>query len=246
MLKKIARMLPNKFDHLFIDADILVYRVGWTTNGLPESFAIARLENVYQGILEDTKPDNAISVLSATDKSNFRLDISADYKATRKSERPEHFYRLRDFFIEELGAVVKDGQEADDTIGILCSQLAGHTSVIASIDKDLLQIPSWHYNFVKKKFEYVSEIEGIRHFYWQLLVGDSGDNVKGISGIGPKRATRILEGCETEEEMFQTIKQIYMKTYQKDWNERLLKTGRLLKIRRTENELWNFPKEDQG
>jgi len=240
-----ARTLPNKFDHLLIDGDILVYRVGWTTNGLPESFAIARLENVYQGILEDTKTERGTIVLSATDKSNFRLDISADYKATRKSDKPEHFYSLRNFFIEKRGALVTDGQEADDTIGILCSQLEGHCNVIASIDKDLLQLPAWHYNFVKKSFEYVSEVEGIRHFYWQCLVGDSGDNVKGISGIGPKRATRILEGCETEEEMFQTTKQIYMKTFPTEWNERLLKTGRLLKIRRKENELWEFPKVGQ-
>lgn len=87
---------------------------------------------------------------------------------------------------------------------------------IVSLDKDMLSIPGLHYSWriegevkgkkwVKEaKFTLVDELEGLRHFYEQCLKGDKADNVKGVEGLGEKKAQKILERCETELEMLNT------------------------------------------
>lgn len=73
--------------------------------------------------------------------------------------------------------------------------------IICSVDKDLLQIPGKHYNFVKKEFCKVSEIEGLRNFYKQMLIGDPADNIFGVKGIGKVKAANLIDCLETEQDM---------------------------------------------
>lgn len=73
--------------------------------------------------------------------------------------------------------------------------------VICSVDKDLLQIPGKHYNFVKKEFCEISEIEGLRNFYKQMLIGDPADNIFGVKGIGKVKAANLIDCLETEQYM---------------------------------------------
>lgn len=55
----------------------------------------------------------------------------------------------------------------------------------------------------------VSELEGMYNFYKQLLTGDRVDNIQGIPGIGDKKAEKILEGCETEGDMYDSVWNAY-------------------------------------
>ncbi len=93
-------------------------------------------------------------------------------------------------------------------------------------------IPGQHYNFVKDEFVTVTPESGIRHFYMQCLTGDRSDNIKGIEKIGPKKAEKILAGCVTEQEMFNAVRDAYSN------DEEFLMNGRVLWIRRKENEDW--------
>lgn len=81
--------------------------------------------------------------------------------------------------------------------------------IICSVDKDLLQIPGKHYNFVKKEFSEVSEIEGLRNFYKQMLIGDAADHVFGVKGIGKVRAAKLIDHLETELEMYEQVQVYY-------------------------------------
>jgi 5'-3' exonuclease len=67
----------------------------------------------------------------------------------------------------------------------------------------------------------------------QCLQGDRSDNIKGIPGIGPKKAERILKGCESEYHMFKAVRSAYGN------DEEFLMNGRVLWIRRNENEDWS-------
>jgi 5'-3' exonuclease len=67
----------------------------------------------------------------------------------------------------------------------------------------------------------------------QCLQGDRSDNIKGIPGIGPKKAERILEGCVTEYDLFKAVRNAYGN------DEEFLMNGRVLWIRRNENEDWS-------
>lgn len=101
--------------------------------------------------------------------------------------------------------------------------------VIASIDKDLLAIPGRHYNFVKQEFYNITPIAGMRHFYFQLIMGDRSDNIPGYDGVMRIKPPKFLlpliadlEACETEEEMETLVKDVYTDKAQYEINKRLL------------------------
>lgn len=229
--------LPT-FKTALVDADLLVYRVGFASAGTPEGIARARLDEMYKRILEATQAERVISYLTSTDKSNFRFTLFPEYKANRVQPKPEHYLMLREYLTDQYFATVVHGQEADDAIGIAAMQEP--QSVVCTIDKDLDMIPGWHYNFVQDRLYLINELEAFRAFYRQCLEGDKGtDNIEGCAGIGKVKAERILVGCESETEMFEAVLRTYEKTYPvpEAW-ERLWLAGSLLWIRRKPEQVW--------
>jgi hypothetical protein len=113
----------------------------------------------------------------------------------------------------------------------------GSPSTICSIDKDLLQVPGRHYNWVKGEFYEQTYLSGLRCFYEQCLKGDRTDDIPGIAGIGEVKAKRALAGAETEEEMFEIVRGMWMD------DPAFLLAGQLLWVRRKSGELWEFPFE---
>ena len=186
----------------------------------------ARAEDLVDQILVNTEATEYRLFL--TGKNNFRYSIYPEYKAHRPTEKPFWLEKCRQYLIATFNAEVIDGQEADDALGIAQTE----DTIICSIDKDLLMIPGRHYNFVKDEFQEVTNDSGMRHFYMQCLTGDRSDNIKGIEKIGPKKAEKILAGCVTEQEMFNAVREAYSN------DEEFLMNGRVLWIRRKENEDW--------
>ena len=210
-----------------IDADIVAYRVACTLeDDDAEDFVYARAEDLVDQILVNTEATEYRLFL--TGKNNFRYTIYPEYKAHRPTEKPFWLEKCRQYLIATFNAEVIDGQEADDALGIAQTE----DTIICSIDKDLLMIPGRHYNFVKDEFQEVTNDSGMRHFYMQCLTGDRSDNIKGIEKIGPKKAEKILAGCVTEQELFNAVRDAYSN------DEEFLMNGRVLWIRRKENEDW--------
>jgi DNA polymerase I len=183
-----------------IDGDIIAYRCAASCAPTKEKLehdpvesAILRADELIYRILNTTSSAEYRVFISGTD--NFRKILDPNYKANRIQERPRHLDSVRDFLLREWNAEVSAGCEADDRIGIAATK----DSIIASIDKDLKQIPGRHYNFVKDEFAEVSEWKAVYNFYYQMLVGDRSDNVRGVEGIGDVRARRILSGLSTPE-----------------------------------------------
>ena len=210
-----------------IDADIVAYRVACTLeDDDAEDFVYARAEDLIDNILVSTEATEYRLFL--TGKNNFRYTIYPEYKAHRPKEKPFWLEKCRQYLIATFNAEVVNGQEADDALGIAQTE----DTIICSIDKDLLMIPGRHYNFVKDEFQEVTNDSGMRHFYMQCLTGDRSDNIKGIEQIGPKKAEKILIGCITEQELFNAVREAYSN------DEEFLMNGRVLWIRRKENEDW--------
>ena len=245
-----------------IDADIVGYRIGFTTQDVDEGIAVWRCKELLTSILLETNADEYQLWLSDTTENNFRTRIYPEYKANRTQPKPKHLDMLKMYMVTDWEARIAHEMEADDALGIEQKKesLDGtwfeghHNTIIASIDKDLLQVPGLHYNFVKKEFNEITPIEGIRNFYTQVLSGDAADNVKGCPKIGAVKSLQALLGKGTEQQMFDRVREIYLeqhKKYQPDWSEEqvmdyLLMTGRVLKIKQSEDEkLWNFPSEDK-
>lgn len=191
-----------------IDQDLVCFRCAASAENDPLSIAIFRATELFDQILEKTHADSYRAFL--TGGTNFRKEIYPEYKANRTAPKPKHLDDLRQWAVQELNAeVATDGLEADDLLGINQSD----DTIICSLDKDLLQIPGYHFSWeINGKgwtrpdtFVTQTEIEGLRLFYEQCLKGDVSDNVKGIAGIGNKKAQVILSKCHTEQDMINTV-----------------------------------------
>lgn len=103
-----------------------------------------------------------------------------------------------------------DKIEADDVIGYIVNQFEDSEITIMSSDKDYLQLVSDRvtiYSPTKKKFydrDLVLNEYGItpKNFLTQkILLGDPGDNVPGVKGLGLKTLVKNFPELGTEEEI---------------------------------------------
>ena len=173
-----------------------------------------------------------------TGKGNFRYDIAktAVYKGNRKDKpKPLGLKACRERLVKIWGAECSEGEEADDLIAIAAAK-SGYRAVVASIDKDMLQIKGMHYNTRKRKFTHMDGFDGLHFFYKQILMGDSADNIIGLKGIGPVKAEDRLQGCRTEGDLWEAV----VREYEGN-EERVLENARLLWLRRYEGEIWEPP-----
>lgn len=219
-----------------IDADILVYRIGFASEDSSEAIAKARMREFLEDLLLFNGFEDYTGYISG--KNNFRTEIAktATYKGNRKAPKPRHYDALREYLLKDWEFTLVEGQEADDAIGIRAYELDPEEFSICTIDKDLDMIRGNHYNFVKDLFYDVTEEEALFNFYKQILTGDRVDNIIGLKGIGDVKAKRILEECKDEKEMYLAVLEAYEGN-----EERVLENGQLLWIRRLPNQLWLPP-----
>jgi 5'-3' exonuclease len=209
-----------------MDGDIYAFRVACTTENDNEAIAVYRVNEMIENTLAEVEASEYKLFLTSPD--NFRKHIYPEYKANRTATKPKHLQFLRDYLVESWQGTVAEKMEADDYLGINQNE----SSIICSIDKDLLQVPGKHYNIVKKEFYEIDEETGFRNFYTQLLTGDTSDNIKGIAGIGPVKAKKALASATNEYEMFCIVRDMYEND---DW---LIMNGRCLHILRSLDDNW--------
>lgn len=219
-----------------IDGDIVAFRCAASCEPTKEKLerepiehAIGRADELIYRINNTVASDKHRIFLGSTE--NFRRVWYPDYKANRVQPKPVYLDAVRNFLVEEWGAELCAGYEADDGIGISTAR----DTVICSIDKDLRQLSGWHYNFVKNELDEVSYWDAIRAFYCQLLTGDRSDNVKGIDGIGPVRSERLLSDCQSAKELEARVRSIYEEAGRDE--RAFILNYRLLRVVRSREEL---------
>jgi 5'-3' exonuclease len=244
----------------------------------PVENALYSVKRQIKMICDATNADEYTVFL--TGKDNFRDEeaITYGYKANRKdSRKPVHHQAIRDYLMERHDAQLITGNEADDAMawcqykavptlidpndGSPVHMWEESTTCIASIDKDLKMVPGWHFNFAKPDdgMIFMSELAGMQWFYQQMLMGDTTDNIIGLSGVGPKTAKAFIDPCETEQEMFDVAFEQYCKTesIHYEFEElldmgiditfsdfvhlRMTENGRLLWMKQHEEDLWHTP-----
>jgi len=181
-----------------------------------------------------------------TGAGNFRFDVAktAPYKGNRKDvPKPSNLPEARGYLQHKWGAIISEGEEADDLIGIASARGDPETTVVCTIDKDMMQLPCWNFNFVKNEWTCIGVEDGNKFFYTQILTGDSADHILGLYRIGPKKAEKMLEGLTTEKELYDKCIQAYKDhPHEKgDPYERVLENARLLWLRRYEGQWWEPP-----
>ena len=154
----------------------------------------------------------------------FRHIEFEDYKAQRP-ETPEElrrqFGRVRQI-VDALNIPVfeLDGYEADDLLGTISLQAAsqGIDTIIVTGDNDMLQVisPQVKVLFPQRSFGDITlyDTDAVRQKYgiaperipdFKGLKGDPSDNIPGVSGVGEKTATRLIQDFGSIEGIYQHI-----------------------------------------
>lgn len=200
------------------------------------NIAVGNLNSAVQAMLEPF-PDREWYKSYITGKGNFRYDVATikPYKGNRDpNHRPKYYKELREYLVERFGTTVVEGMEADDALGIEQYKHKDQSTCIVSIDKDMKTIPGWHYNPSHKLLFNQSIEDANRFLLWQMLVGDTTDNIPGINKIGPKTADKILEEYESLDALEGYIRSLYHKQYGEDGDRAFEEIRTLLSIKRRE------------
>lgn len=149
--------------------------------------------------------------------SSYRKEIYPEYKANRAEKYAtqteqeakdfksfiEEFNRTMDLAAEYFPLLRFPKVEADDIAAYLVSKLkATHNIWLISSDKDwqlLVDTSVSTFSYVTRKETTLNnwnehhECTPEEYISIKCLQGDSGDNIKGIDGIGPKRALALVK-----------------------------------------------------
>jgi len=195
-------------------------------------------------------------ILSGPGNYRERLATIAPYKGNRDSSHKPYWYQsIRNNLTSEWGAIVVHGREADDEASILAKRCrnAGTEYVIATIDKDLDQIPGRHYNYLKSVYYTQSDSDAESFFWRQSLVGDATDGIPGCYLAGESAGDRFVEqtvsrylGRNDRRSIWSALVQAYERSKtlsgcpyaEKDAAAVALETARLVYLQQEEGELW--------
>lgn len=128
-----------------------------------------------------------------------RKEIDSKYKANRDVPDPELTGTLRACIkkVSESGYTMAhcDGWEADDVIATMVARNTEESITVYGTDKDLLQCTDLIVPFTNeiKTPESTLGVAREKVIDYLCLCGDTSDNVKGVNGIGPATAVKILD-----------------------------------------------------
>jgi DNA polymerase-1 len=230
----VGAVAADGHDELFlIDGNSLAYRAFFalpesisTSTGFPTN-TIFGFASMLVKLLTEYGPKPTIVVWDAG--SSGRKEVSADYKATRRS-RPDllkeqwpHLEPLVDAFGYRNVAV--EGFEADDVIATIADRArdAGVPVMVVTGDRDAFQIIDaesrvkvmatgrgitdtkiYDHQAVIDRYGIAPEL--VPDFYG--LKGDTSDNIPGVPGIGDKTASELLQRFGSLEEVLAHIDDI--------------------------------------
>jgi DNA polymerase-1 len=150
-------------------------------------------------------------------KANRNVNRMTNYSIFQsKAEEQESINNQMERLIQYLKClpvtvISIDGLEADDIIGYLANKFQAYDETqqvtIMSADKDFLQLVSPKvslYSPTKKKVYAPKDVleeygvSSINFINYKILLGDSSDNVPGITGLGPKKLIKLYPELTSE------------------------------------------------
>ncbi len=182
-----------------------------------EEHALNACDTIIRFIKERVKAKEHKFYLSG--KDNFRDKVATLYKYGHNRDNTPKPYWINSIvkhLKEQYNAVVINGIEADDAIGVGLSQYnkKGKKAIHIGVDKDIkFGIEGFHYDFKGDKFYKTTAEEALLFNYCQGIAGDDTDGFHGIPGIGLKKAEKILKHCTTEWKMYEASVEAYRKHF---------------------------------
>lgn len=151
-------------------------------------------------IIEEVKPTEYCGFYSIS--PYFRHNINQEYKGNRPIVI-NWVKTLKEYAKIEYKAVSKKWLEADDLIAYWNYHYYDNPDIeiiICSMDKDLLNLRGKSFDFKKWKWNETTIEDETRFFNRSLIIGDTADNIKGLSGKGAVFCNKLEKlGTLTEE-----------------------------------------------
>ena len=229
-----SRIVPDPIDHVLHSAKLMLNK------------AVDRVEKKWGMEVRPT--------ILLDGPGNFRERVATikPYKGNRTTPRPVYYQEIRDYLLTKHGASLVYDEETDDMLAQLAiiSAGLGGRPVICCVDKDLLQVPGWHFN-PNKGFKKISPEEGEVRLYRQAATGDVVDNIGGVYKVGPAKAKEAITERMSEVEKWTVLVSLYRESINKHGpelynglsaEEAALENMRLVYLRRELGEgLWLPP-----
>lgn len=168
--------------------------------------AIYGVTNMIKKLIKDYQPEQFAIIFDAKGKT-FRDELYPEYKAHRPpmpKELSSQFQPLVDV-LKAMGfpLLTIDGVEADDVIGTLARQACaqGIPVVISTGDKDMAQLVTENVTLINTMSNRILDIKGVEEKFgvrpdqiidYLALMGDTSDNIPGVTKCGPKTAAKWL------------------------------------------------------
>lgn len=173
--------------------------------------AIFGFLNMFLKMIDAFNPDGVV-VAFDKGKPRVRMEMLPQYKAQRPPMDPDLHAQFP--MIKELLAALKvpilqsEGWEGDDILGTMArlGEEAGCDMLLVTGDRDMYQLVTEHVNVVstRKGLSDVAimtpeSVDDLYHGITPALVpdfyglkGDTSDNIPGVPGIGPKKASALI------------------------------------------------------
>jgi DNA polymerase I len=199
-------------------------------NGTPAGALYGFLKVMFK-ILKEQNPSHFCVTWDLKEKT-FRHNLYPAYKGNRSETPPELLQQipLIQEWLVKMGvpSFSKAGFESDDLIGTLvkkyteqwATELNSPQAYIASIDKDFLQLVNDNIFLLSLKngdeftvcgADYVQDYFGVppsQVIDVLAIMGDSSDNIPGISGLGPKGAAKLIQEFGSLENCLNNVNKI--------------------------------------
>ncbi len=177
--------------------------------------AVLGVLNMLNKMIKEESPDRIAVVFDAPGRT-FRDDLFDQYKAHRAPMPDDLRSQVQPLYdtVAAMGLPLLrvPGVEADDVIGTLAKQGAasGYDVLISTGDKDMAQLVGSHIELINTMSNTRLDRAGVKTKFdvfpeqivdYLALVGDSSDNIPGITGVGPKTAAKWLNQYQTLDEL---------------------------------------------
>jgi DNA polymerase-1 len=201
---------------LLVDGSSYLYRAFHAlpplsnSQGVPTG-AVLGVLNMLNKLMKEESPERVAVVFDAPGRT-FRDDLFEQYKAHRPSMPDDLRSQVQPLLdaVAALGLPLLRiaGVEADDVIGTLAKQAAdlGYDVLISTGDKDMAQLVGPRITLVNTMTNTRLDRGGVKAKFdvfpeqivdYLALVGDSSDNIPGVTGVGPKTAAKWLNQHQT-------------------------------------------------
>ena len=192
--------------------------------------AVYGFMNMFFKMLGEEKP-TFVGVAFDLKAPTFRHKMYAEYKGTRKpmpEELRPQIPLLKDLLsIMGIKTFELEGSEADDIIGTIAKATDVKTIIITG-DKDSFQLvdEQTEVHFTKRgitdveiynldNFTEKTELLPCQIIDLKALMGDSSDNIPGVSGIGEKTAKTLLKEYSTVDNLYEHTSELKGKLKEK-------------------------------